>query len=631
MTTNESIVRALGWALAHSLWQATLAALILLFVLPRMRASIQRYWISFGALAGVFVASAITFYWYYEPMAGAVLSADPLEGAGNSKEVLIWESPAIVLSHWQLFTSWLDENHALIVNFWLLGFLFFLFRLGAGIWQLHRLRTRYTNYLAPEWMEKFHALQARLGLGETIQLLESARIQTPLALGWLKPVVLLPVGLVNRLSVPEVEAVLAHELAHIARKDWVFNLMQVLVESLFYYHPAIWWISGMIRRERENCCDDAALAATGNPLAFAKALVQVQEMATPVPVVALGLTGVKRRPLLERVKRILNQPTQPHHQAMEKITATIILLALLALVGIKANSVPVFETAFSTFSNFPSHLFGADQEGELSPTDTVPKPRTIKKITQEDGEKRVEAEYRDGNLFRLNIDGKEVPKEEFEQHEEMIESIQEEVIEVPSPPTPPSGYFFAPSFPSPPNAVFNFDVFRGEMAAPALKFPDRPIRVITDKDGAGNTIIRLDNDGETTEVVVKDGEVFINGEKAEKGQAIEIEGMEFDPSGIITMPENSKIQFHSFEDGLSEKAFRMEAQEEFAAEMERYTREMNEELARTIKEQEQQLKESRRQYELEMKRSLKELERSQKEWKKQQKEWEKAQRKRGEN
>jgi beta-lactamase regulating signal transducer with metallopeptidase domain len=199
-------------------------------------------------------------------------------------------------------------------------------------------------------------------------------------MGWLKPVILLPIGFVNHLSFAEVEAVLAHELAHIARRDWIFNLLQAFVESLFYYHPAVWWISQVVRRERENACDDVALAATGNPLAFARALVQVQEMAAPIPALALALSGKRRRPLLERVRRILNQAPQQQHQVMEKITATVILLALLALVGLRANSVPSIEAAFAQIADIPANLFGGENDADPIESDSLPKPKSTRSI-----------------------------------------------------------------------------------------------------------------------------------------------------------------------------------------------------------------------------------------------------------
>jgi beta-lactamase regulating signal transducer with metallopeptidase domain len=569
--------------------------------MPRLKTARHRYWAAYGALTALFVTALCTLGWVYEPAVALEEVAGDLSLLNQEVSVQVVGSSFWETSIWQSFTSWLETNHALIVALWLLGFGVFLLRLGGGLWQVHRLRTQRVSTPDADWLERFRALQERLGFNKAVQLLESAMVQTPMAIGWLKPVVLLPIGLVNRLSVAEVEAILAHELAHIARRDWIFNLLQAFIESLFYFHPAVWWISAVVRRERENCCDDAALAATGNPLAFAKALVQVQEMATPVPVLALGLSGTRRRPLLDRVRRILNQPQQRQSQVMEKITATVILLALLALVGLKANSVPTLEAAFSQISDIPGVFWGDETTENDMASDSLPKPKNTRKITREDDDQRVEAEYRDGKLVRLNIDGKEIPEAEFEDHEALVEELETD-LEAPIPPTPPT----------PPGA---FGVFPGadvwEVPAPAMApmppFPpypamaQSPFRVISDKDAQGNTIIRLDNAGDATEVVVKDGDVYVNGKKLEKGESLDIPGV-----AIMEAPGGFSYGFGSS-----------------AA----YSEDVNREMAQAREESARAYEEASRAYQRDAARSQKEWEKSQKEWEQEQKNWEKEQRK----
>lgn len=538
----DSMLRALGWALAHSLWQGALLAIALLVLLPRLQTARQRYWAAYAALIAVFAAAIGTFLWKFEPApewaAGTETAAENLAGGGFFRDI-----QTAYPSNWgESFTQWLETNHALIVAVWLLGFVFFLLRLGVGLWQVHRLRTRGVQALSGNWQEKILELSAKLGVSSAVQVLESTAVHAPIALGWLKPLVLLPLGFVNQLPIAEVEAVLAHELAHIARRDWVFNLLQAFIESLFYYHPAVWWVSQVIRRERENACDDAALAATGNPLAFARALVQVQEMATPLPVLALALSGKRRRPLLERVRRILNQTPQQQHQVMEKITATIILLALLALVGLRANSGPSIGAAFAQIADMPAAIFGLSEQEPGMDADSLPKPKSTRKITREEDNQKVEAEYQDGKLTRLNIDGKEIPESDFEQHEALIEELEGDA---PAPPSPPRAFWHgpegrfgaAPAAPAPPGAPdaphsFWFSTPTPFGAAPMPPLPPLPalgngISIVTDKDEDGNTLIKLDNHGEETELIVKNGEVWIDGKKMEKGESLDIPGLNF--------------------------------------------------------------------------------------------------------
>lgn len=487
------------------------------------------------------------------------------------------------------------------------------------------------------------ALIQIIGIRRPVILLESALVHAPLTIGWLKPLVLLPIGFINRLSAAEVEAVLAHELAHIARRDWIFNLLQAFIETIFYYHPAVWWLSGVIRRERENACDDVALAATGNPIAFARALVQVQEMAAPVPALALALSGTRRRrPLLERVRRILNQAPQQQHQVMEKITATFILLALLALVGFRANTAPTVEAAFAQIADLPQALFGADQPDETLQADSLPKPKNTRKITREDENGRVEAEYKNGEITRLNIDGKEIPSSEFNAHSDLIEELSAEVPP-PAPPHAPRVFWMdgdrggvwapdapaAPGAPAPPGAPRAY--LFGTPQAPLQPLAPLPpiyvhgsgISVESDKDKDGNTIIRLDNHGEVSEVIVKNGEIWVNGEKIEKGET-------FDLPGIHIGGDNTHFFYgdgdysYDFGEGIAMgHRFSEETREQMNREMER----AKEEHARAMDEYRRAMEKDHKRHEKELKQQQKEWEKEQKRWEKEQEKWTKEQEK----
>lgn len=642
----EAIVRALGWTLVHSLWQGALAALVLLILLPRLQTAKQRYWAAYGSLLAFFTFGLVTFGWVYQPVSEAPAS---LVTAGYSQVpeenfTVAWLAEA---SFWQNLSAWLEANYPLIVAVWMLGFGFFLLRLASGLWYVNRLSKSGMLLADAGWEEKMTALGKRLGMMRPVRLLESALVRAPVAIGWLKPVILLPIGLVNRLSLAEVEAILAHEMAHIARRDWVFNLFQAFIETLYYYHPAVWWLSQVIRNERENCCDDDALAATGNRIAFAKALVQVQEMAKSTPVLALGLHG-SGRPLLllERVRRILNQPQQKS-QIMEKFTATAILLALLTLVGIRANNAPTLTAALAQMNEFPAVLFGAQNEDNNEnqiARDSLPKPKSIRKITREDDKQRVEAEYQDGKLTRLNIDGKEIPAAEFDQHRDLTNELRRELRAPvapmpPAPPMPPGIFFFSPDHPS---------------AAPMPPVPPMPPRISTTKDDEGNTIIVFERNGEPTEIKVKDGQVWINGDELEEGEELDMPGLGNgffywngdDGNSYHFIPE-SGFHFEGLEglknlDGLRglenlkglESLRYLENLEDFphfqlseedkARLMEERAR-VRAEADRIRDEHRQIVREQRRLREEEMKLAQKEMKQERKEWEKEQKRWQKEQ------
>lgn len=644
---TDAIVQAFGWTLVHSLWQGALAALVLLALLSRLQTAKSRYWSAFGVLTAIFVASVVTFGRVYQP---AITSIEGIATVDDPFAEQAWVDVLPVdAGILEQVSGWLEERHPLIVAVWLLGFGFFLLRFAGGLWYVNRLSRRGTIPVTDEWAQKTAALAGRLGISKTVRLLESALVHAPVAIGWLKPVILLPVGLVNRLSPAEVEAILAHELAHIARRDWVFNLAQAFIETLFYYHPAVWWISSVVRNERENCCDDAALAATGNRIAFAKALVQVQEMAKPASALALGINGSGRPLLLERIRRILNQPQQKS-QIMEKLTATIILFALLTLVGIRANNAPSLSAAFAQMSGLPTAFFDAADAEDQIDNDSVPKPKSIRKITREDDNQRVEAEYQDSKLTRLNIDGKEIPPAEFEQHRDLTNELRRELrapAAPPMPPMPPGIFFISPESPA---------------TAPTPPAPPMPPmspmspRVSTTRDGDGNTIILLEHNGEPMEIKVKDGQVYVNGDQLEEGESLDLPGLgngyyfwngedgnsfhftpeagfHFEGLNLEGLEGLKGLQYIENLDEFPHFQLSEEDRERLEEERARIMSEadrIRSEHRQIVVEQEQLQQEEMEIAREEIKARRKEMEKEQKRWQKEQKQWAKEQEKWGE-
>ncbi|MFO7903866.1 MAG: M56 family metallopeptidase, partial [Pirellulaceae bacterium] len=145
----------------------------------------------------------------------------------------------------------------------------------------------------------------RLGVHRAVRFVQSALVEVPTVVGFLKPIVLLPASIVFELSTEEIELILAHELAHVRRNDWIVNLAQVAVEALLFYHPAMWWVSGQIRAEREHCCDDIAVATEGRRAAYVRTLVHLEELRQTAPVAVLSATGSS---LIARVRRLSGKP-----------------------------------------------------------------------------------------------------------------------------------------------------------------------------------------------------------------------------------------------------------------------------------------------------------------------------------
>mgnify|MGYP000347195794 CR=1 FL=1 len=289
----------------------------------------------------------------------------------------------------------------------------------------------------PIWQERLNRLTAQLNLRSTVKLQASHLVKVPAVIGIVKPLILLPVGLVNRLEVEEVEAILIHELGHIWRQDFLLNIIQSIIEVLFYFNPAVWWISALIRVERENCCDDMAVELCGNSLLYAKSLMQLQTDEAKGPALAMTLVG-KKMPLLKRVQRIL-APTHNHSSAMEKLMITLLLLIGLTCMSLSkqaatAEAIPEPQPESSSFVVLeePSPV----PEPSLPPADTLPQGRFSFSVT--DNGKKVKAFVEDGELKSLSIDGKSIPAEALSDYEDYVGELLADAPPPPPPPPPPA-------------------------------------------------------------------------------------------------------------------------------------------------------------------------------------------------
>ncbi|MFY0580083.1 M56 family metallopeptidase [Cystobacter fuscus] len=219
--------------------------------------------------------------------------------------------------------------HALVLA-WGLGVVLSSLRLLSGWLRLRRL-VREAEPAPVEWQEALERLARQLGMTRPVRLLRSAAIDVPATLGWLRPVVLLPVTVLTGLSARQLEMVLAHELAHIRRHDFAVNLVQTLVETLLFYHPAVWWMSRVIRAERENCCDDIAVGTSGNAVSYARALTALEALRElPVSGPAMSALGGS---LTERVRRLVGRPVTRCASRWEAGALLVTLMSGLAVVA----------------------------------------------------------------------------------------------------------------------------------------------------------------------------------------------------------------------------------------------------------------------------------------------------------
>jgi beta-lactamase regulating signal transducer with metallopeptidase domain len=187
------------------------------------------------------------------------------------------------------------------VEVWFVGVVLLSLRPAAGFFLIERLRVRKGTPVVGALRDRCLALQQQLGLNRVVRYCESLQLEAPAVVGWFRPVILLPVSALTGLNAQQLEAVIAHELAHVKRLDAFVNLFQIAAETLLFYHPAVWWVSKRIRAERENCCDDVAISICGNAVEYARALATMAEWQS-APALAMA---ANRSPLAERVARLL--------------------------------------------------------------------------------------------------------------------------------------------------------------------------------------------------------------------------------------------------------------------------------------------------------------------------------------
>ena len=326
-------IETTGWTLLHFVWQGAILGLVVagLLWLCRRRSANTRYAVASGGLVALLAAPVVTVAVLWQ----AARMVEPL-GSGDRTASRALGS-ASTPGHALIPRDSMKALHAhvaaalpMVVAIWLTGASLLLVRMGGGLWKVHRLYEGGLAAPASRWQEVAARLASRLGLLDAVRVVESRLVGTPTVVGWMRPIILLPVAALANLTPAQVEAILAHELAHIRRHDYLVNLLQSLGETVLFYHPAVWWVSGRIRAEREDCCDDVAILVSGDRVGYASALAALEEWRGREMAPALGATD---GPLSGRVQRILGRPSGGRPRSRKRIVAWALALMLGAGVG----------------------------------------------------------------------------------------------------------------------------------------------------------------------------------------------------------------------------------------------------------------------------------------------------------
>ena len=373
MSYNGPLVDAIGWLLLHSVWQFAFIGAAIFVVLGAMRKSSAwvRYHVLLTAMLVVVAAPVMTTFWMMQDVGQSHSTWSYKHGANNDYsigQVITYEDPrsvsqaqattlenpnsvpgvqaskltqsaaasiepmsqpaeiaaaALNISWYQQVTKVLAPWIPAIVFVWMFGILVCAIRPLFGWLIVVRLRRVGTTAVPENIQTLFQNTMQRMQVKPIVSLLQSSLIQIPVVVGYFKPVILLPVSVVAELPVKQIEAILAHELAHVKRFDYVVNILQTVVETVFFYHPAVWWLSHQIRIEREHCCDDDVVRILDNRRDYGHALLAMTELKSHGGALAIGVGGSS---LLTRVRRLCG--IEPVQRSWAKFLACSLVLLI---------------------------------------------------------------------------------------------------------------------------------------------------------------------------------------------------------------------------------------------------------------------------------------------------------------
>jgi beta-lactamase regulating signal transducer with metallopeptidase domain len=322
------VTRSAAMTILHFLWQGAALAAVAYAAMGLSRRATTRYAIAVSMLALMAAAPALTFL-VLQQRASEVQFAEapPLSAmTRHNARAIVLAAPA----HSPLRRDSTSSDYlSWLVYAWFSGVLLLSLRPASGFVALQRLRRNDAAPVSDLLRARCLSLQNALGIRRVIHFCESLHLEAPAVAGWFRPTVFLPLTAITGLSADQLDAVIAHELTHIRRLDAFVNLFQIAVETLLFYHPAVWWLSKRVRAERENCCDDVAIAVCGNAAAYATALASMAEWQA-APAMAMA---ANRSPLAARVARILGVAKSHADVRGASLAASALCLAVSLAAG----------------------------------------------------------------------------------------------------------------------------------------------------------------------------------------------------------------------------------------------------------------------------------------------------------
>ncbi|MCF8390940.1 MAG: M56 family metallopeptidase, partial [Bacteroidales bacterium] len=343
---NYGFMHSLGMTLLHSLWQILAVYIILRVVLSLLKStdSKSKYNISAVSMMLIFVFALITFSIYQnpdKPEESLIFYHLTKAQESGTQQIMSYPIPLAQELGVSPQKSLLDYLPWFVIAY-AAGIIFLSFRLAFGLIYLRKYRYSGLVHISEDLETLFNKLQHKIKIKREVSMVESVLTRVPFVLGYFKPVVIVPAGIMMNIPFNQVEAILAHELAHIKRSDFLVNIIQSIIELLFFYHPFIYLISKIVRDERENCCDDIALNFCSDSTQYVSALANMESIRMNLSHSAVAFVK-KKNNLLNRISRIL-KPNNMKTKLSDRIFAGIIVvlgLSTILIMGAAAlNNLP---------------------------------------------------------------------------------------------------------------------------------------------------------------------------------------------------------------------------------------------------------------------------------------------------
>jgi len=413
---SSQLIKALGNTLMHSLWQGVLLAVVggLVVIFTKKQSAAVRYNLLIATLLLFACGTVVTFLGQLQSAEG---QHTVIVKTGNvpvtNVEAIQQQSTASPAyeakqSLGTILVDYLNEHSNTIVLIWFLIICAKSIKLAAGVYEVYQLKNTRVKALDNYWNDRLAELSAHLKIKQVIGIVESGIAKVPMVIGHFKPLILIPVGFINALSTDEVEAILVHELAHIRRRDYLVNLLQSFMEIVFFFNPAVLWISQLIKAERENCCDDIALEQASSKYGYIQALLSCQEYQAPG--LSMALANNKSN-LLNRVKRMVNN----HNQSLNIMEKTLLTICLVA-----AGFCTVAFSANKENKNTPVKLSVAKHQQTKEHTTTVD-PKVLYFFKKDN--KIYKFNKNGSKISDLKVNGKTVPNSQVGKYAPQIDAL----------------------------------------------------------------------------------------------------------------------------------------------------------------------------------------------------------------